>query len=601
MKYDVIVIGAGLAGLISSLNLAKNGKKVALFEKHYIPGGYATNFSRKGKDGNTYTFDVSLHSLSGANKGSNVYSIFENLNLLDDVTIIKKHEPSILMRYDRTVVIPNNADEYKERLKNNYPNHKDGVESLFKFLVDLHDNILDSILGKDVPKYDSICEKTLEEFLKTYVDDDNFIEDFSYLWTYAGLPASKLNAYYAMVMITSYIIGGENYIKGGSGNLSKIIKEHIEKNGSDVFLSSEIVSISANENKLLSVTTKKDETFEADEFICACDPNHIFSLINNATAKKYLDELNTREKGNSIVQLYIGIDCSSKEVGIDTSHLFYYGNNSDDEIYKSFIDGTIDPKNLGFVLTTYDKLDPDLNKHGAYINMAILDYSYNWPERGTDEYKAKKEKVKNMFLDKLTSMFPKIKDHIQVLELGTPRTTQRYTNNSNGCIYGWAQTIEQGGTNRAYTKTSFENLMLAGAWSYPGGGYEGAIVSGYLTSNRLLAKNCSQGESNGLISIEALMKGLIKKFNPENAEGLDITYKFMFDDHEPIYLHVKDKKAELLDIAPDRIDTTLKMSHQTWHKIAFNEISGQDAIMDGLVEYEGSLRNFASMPKIFNK
>lgn len=69
IKYDVIVIGSGLAGLTASLKLAKSGKKVALFEKHSIPGGYATNFVRKGKDGNLYTFDVSIHSLSGMNRG----------------------------------------------------------------------------------------------------------------------------------------------------------------------------------------------------------------------------------------------------------------------------------------------------------------------------------------------------------------------------------------------------------------------------------------------------------------------------------------------------------------------------------------------------
>lgn len=38
IKYDVIVIASGLAGLTASLKLAKSGKKVALFEKHSIPG-----------------------------------------------------------------------------------------------------------------------------------------------------------------------------------------------------------------------------------------------------------------------------------------------------------------------------------------------------------------------------------------------------------------------------------------------------------------------------------------------------------------------------------------------------------------------------------
>ena len=36
MKYDVIIVGTGIAGLTAGLNLAKSGKKIALLEKHYI-------------------------------------------------------------------------------------------------------------------------------------------------------------------------------------------------------------------------------------------------------------------------------------------------------------------------------------------------------------------------------------------------------------------------------------------------------------------------------------------------------------------------------------------------------------------------------------
>ena len=34
--------------------------------------------------------------------------------------------------------------------------------------------------------------------------------------------------------------------------------------------------------------------------------------------------------------------------------------------------------------------------------------------------------------------------------------------------------------------------------------------------------------NNNLIPIESLFNGLIKKFNPENAKDLDITYQFIF-------------------------------------------------------------------------
>ena len=55
--YDVVVIGAGLAGMTAANRLAKCGRSVLLLEQHYNFGGLATWFRRK----NGHIFDISLH------------------------------------------------------------------------------------------------------------------------------------------------------------------------------------------------------------------------------------------------------------------------------------------------------------------------------------------------------------------------------------------------------------------------------------------------------------------------------------------------------------------------------------------------------------
>src|SRR3954453_481003 len=56
-KYDVVVVGSGLAGMTAANILARAGRSVLLVEQHYKLGGMATWFKRPGG----HIFDISLH------------------------------------------------------------------------------------------------------------------------------------------------------------------------------------------------------------------------------------------------------------------------------------------------------------------------------------------------------------------------------------------------------------------------------------------------------------------------------------------------------------------------------------------------------------
>lgn len=107
-------------------------------------------------------------------------------------------------------------------------------------------------------------------------------------------------------------------------------------------------------------------------------------------------------------------------------------------------------------------------------------------------------------------------------------------------------------------------------------------------------------DNKNLIPISSIMNGMIAGFDSSKADGLEIIYKFVFDDNKPIYLEIKNKTAKLYSKCPGEINTTITTSHETWHKIAFEGLSGEDALFDGLVKCEGSLKNFALLPKLFN-
>ena len=62
-SFDVIVVGAGIGGLVSAALLARQGRSVLVLDRHVVAGGNATIFRRRG-----YEFDVGLHYVGGCHE-----------------------------------------------------------------------------------------------------------------------------------------------------------------------------------------------------------------------------------------------------------------------------------------------------------------------------------------------------------------------------------------------------------------------------------------------------------------------------------------------------------------------------------------------------
>jgi phytoene dehydrogenase-like protein len=62
-EAEVVIIGAGIAGLSLGCYLQMNGFNVQIFESHNTPGGLCTSWKRKG-----YLFDGCIHSTIAPSK-----------------------------------------------------------------------------------------------------------------------------------------------------------------------------------------------------------------------------------------------------------------------------------------------------------------------------------------------------------------------------------------------------------------------------------------------------------------------------------------------------------------------------------------------------
>lgn len=91
------------------------------------------------------------------------------------------------------------------------------------------------------------------------------------------------------------------------------------------------------------------------------------------------------------------------------------------------------------LVTNYHAVDPHRN-HVLVAN--VLDHAGHWPLRGNQPtfaaYKQKKRRATDALVARLHGTAPQLVQHIIHRELATPRTYERFTNNTSGAGYGAA-------------------------------------------------------------------------------------------------------------------------------------------------------------------
>jgi len=81
--------------------------------------------------------------------------------------------------------------------------------------------------------------------------------------------------------------------------------------------------------------------------------------------------------------------------------------------------------------------------------------------------------------------------HIEVMELATPITLERYTSNRAGAYVGWKYSTDQAQAHFSQ-KSPVENLFLCGHWVSPGGGVSNVMRGGIIAAE--IADGYLQGQ-----------------------------------------------------------------------------------------------------------
>jgi phytoene dehydrogenase-like protein len=114
------------------------------------------------------------------------------------------------------------------------------------------------------------------------------------------------------------------------------------------------------------------------------------------------------------------------------------------------------------------------------ILLTTTNYSYweNLRQKSKEKYQAKKEQVANDVINALEKRFGNIKANIDVVDVSTPATVIRYTNNWKGSLEGWTLSPKMAWEKMKKVLPGLSNFYMTGQWVEPGGGLSTSLISG---------------------------------------------------------------------------------------------------------------------------
>lgn len=478
MNYDAIIIGAGLGGLTAGAKLAKEGRKVLVVEQHSKPGGCATTFRRGG-----YTLEVGLHEMDGPSPRDMKTRIFNELEVFENVKFVRVPEFYRFVSDRVDITIPHDPAEAARRLKEVYPAESDGIDAYFEQILNPKRKPAG---GNDTH------EKSLGEFLDSIIrNDDLKLVLLGNLGYFTDDPYSISLTYYSVAQ-GSYYRNGASFIMGGSQNLSDHLANFIRRHGGTLLLNHLVTGITTDDNKLTGITYRKSKgssqeilTAYGSEIIANAALPGMAQLLPGEFAERLKDGIAGQKPGASLLTIYFGFKNPLTKIGNNSYSTFVFDSSvrAQADILKN---NKGDFSRRSFAFIDYGQIDSGLAPDGKSVGaVCCIDYFNDWEYLSDNEYKSGKKEIAEIFIGRLEKLLPGISGEIEYYETGTSATVRRYTLNPGGAVYGFAQIPSKPVIG---VSAVAENLHVASAWDKTGGGFSGAIFSGYLCASGILRR-----------------------------------------------------------------------------------------------------------------
>ncbi|EFJ24009.1 hypothetical protein SELMODRAFT_174745 [Selaginella moellendorffii] len=490
-RYDAIVVGAGIGGLVAASQLAIRGASVLLLEKYVIPGGSAGFFKRDG-----YTFDVGSSVMFGfSDKGSinlitrALAAVGRKLELIPDPTTVHYHMPNNL-----SVRVHRDYEDFIGELVDQFPHEEKGIRGFYGECWKVF-NALNSLELKSLeePLYlfgqffrNPLACLTLAYYLpqnagdiaRKYIKDPvllSFIDTECFLVsTVDALCTPMINA--SMVICDRHF-GGINYPVGGVGLIAQELADGLIERGGEIRYKSNVKKILMEQNKAVGVQLADGTRLLGKTVISNATRWDTFEkLLDSEMPDEERRFQKVYKKAPSFLSIHMGVRAEVLPQGTECHHLVL--EDSWDNLEKPY--GTI-------FLSIPTVLDPSLAPEDRHIlHIFTTAWADDWQGLSSSEYNDKKEAVADVIVKRLEAkLFPGLKDATVLREVGTPKTHRRFLARDQGTYGPIPVGKPKGLLGMPFNTTAVEGLYCVGDSCFPGQGVIAVAFSGMMCGHRV--------------------------------------------------------------------------------------------------------------------
>jgi phytoene dehydrogenase-like protein len=477
---SIIIIGAGLAGLSAGCYARMNGYKTQIFEMDTRPGGLCTTWKRKG-----YKVDACIEYWVGSGPGTNFYSFWEEVGAVQGRTIIHHEEwARVEGEGGKILIFYTDMDRLEQHMKELAPEDTDVIEELIeaaRAFVRFKD-----IPPKKAPELFGLIDGlkmmfTMSPYMKlTKKWGKISIQDFAQRFKNPFLrEAFSVNFFPTFLSMFAWLASlgmiqqkSAGYPVGGSLEIARAIERRYLDLGGEIHYKSPVAKILVENDRAVGVRLADGTEHRSDTVISAADGRTtIFDMLDGKyiddKIQGYYDHLPTMPP-----VIYIGLGVARL---FDEPHSAFGVNYPLDEPV------TIAGQELKRLPVHIYNFDPNLAPAGKTALRVKLNSSYQYWKKlreDSERYKAEKEQIADKVIALLDRRFPGLAGQVEMCDVATPMTFERYTGNWRGSYMGWASTTETLGMRMSKTLPGLGNFYMAGVWVEPGGGTSPAVMSG---------------------------------------------------------------------------------------------------------------------------